>query len=265
LAEESRTPPIDTHAIVGGGHLNIASNIGSTVGGGQSNEANGPNATVTGGQDNQANGSYATSGGGSGNVASGSYSMIPGGAGNAAAGSYGLAAGRRASANFSGCFVWGDSNNADVACNGPNRFVARASGGVYFYSSSDNSAGVRLAAGGAAWLAVSDRSAKAHFAPVDGRQIAARVGTLPLETWSYKSQDASIRHIGPMAQDFYAAFGVGEDERSIGTSDADGVALAAIQGLYQMALEKDALITQLRDQNAALEARVAALERAVHH
>jgi hypothetical protein len=51
--------------------------------------------------------------------------------------------------------------------------------------------------------------------------------------WNYESQDASIRHIGPMAQDFKAVFGVGENERYITTVDADGVALAAIQGLNQ--------------------------------
>jgi hypothetical protein len=254
----------DSHAVVAGGHLNVASNAGSTVGGGQSNQANGSSATVGGGQSNQANGSYATVGGGSGNVASASYAVAPGGANNSAAGSYSFAAGRRAKANFSGCFVWGDSTNADATCNGPNRFIARAAGGVYFYSASDNSTGVRVAPGGGGWLAISDRNAKANFTPVDAEAIAARVAALPLETWNYKSQDASIRHIGPMAQDFHAAFGLGEDERYIGTIDADGVALAAIQGLYQMLREKDALISKLQAQHTALEARVAALERAGH-
>jgi hypothetical protein len=255
----------DSNAVVAGGHLNIASNAGSTVGGGQSNEANGSSATVGGGQSNQANGAYATVGGGSANVASASYSVVAGGADNSASGGYSFAAGRRAKANFSGCFVWGDSTNADVTCNGPNRFIARAAGGVYFYSASDNGTGVRLAPGGGDWLAISDRNAKANFTPVDTQAIAARVAALPVETWNYKSQDASIRHIGPMAQDFHAAFGVGEDERYIGTTDADGVALAAIQGLYQMLREKDALISTLQEQHASLEARVAALERDAHH
>jgi len=264
-------------ATVGGGIANTASEFGSTVGGGTDNQATASNAvvagghlnlasnsgsTVCGGQSNQANGSHATVGGGSSNVASANYSTIPGGADNAASGSYSFAAGRRAKANFGGCFVWGDSTNADVTCGGGNRFVARASGGIYFYSDAESSVGVRVASGGGGWLAISDRRAKANFTPVDGRAVAARVAALPIETWNYKSQDASVRHIGPMAQDFHAAFNVGEDDRYIGTIDADGVALAAVQGLYQMAQEQDALIAKLHQQNAALEARITTLERA---
>jgi len=64
-----------------------------------------------------------------------------------------------------------------------------------------------------------------------------------------------------MAQDFYAAFGVGEDDKHISTVDADGVALAAIQGLYQLVREKDAQITAQQEQIAALEAHIAALEQ----
>jgi hypothetical protein len=73
-----------------------------------------------------------------------------------------------------------------------------------------------------------------------------------------------------MAQDFYAAFGLGEDERYISKSDADGVALAAIQGLYQVVQERDGELAALREENAqmrasnaALEARLAELERVV--
>jgi len=58
-----------------------------------------------------------------------------------------------------------------------------------------------------------------------------------METWNYKAQDPSIRHIGPMAQDFYGAFSYGEDNKYINTLDADGVALAAIQGLYEVVKE----------------------------
>jgi hypothetical protein len=63
-----------------------------------------------------------------------------------------------------------------------------------------------------------------------------------------------------MAQDFYAAFGLGESERYISTIDADGVALAAIQGLYGLVLERDARIEELASENAALEHRLDDLE-----
>ena len=78
---------------------------------------------------------------------------------------------------------------------------------------------------------LSDRALKANVAAVDGGDVLARLAQVPVSTWNYTSQDPSIRHMGPMAQDFYAAFGLGEDDRHITTVDADGVALAAIQGL----------------------------------
>lgn len=71
-----------------------------------------------------------------------------------------------------------------------------------------------------------------------------------------------MRHIGPTAQDFYAAFGVGEDEQHISMVDADGVALAAIQALYQLVQEQGVQITTLEGRIAALEARLTALEDA---
>ena len=71
----------------------------------------------------------------------------------------------------------------------------------------------------------------------------------------------SIRHIGPMAQDFYAAFGVGEDDRHISTVDADGVALAAIQGLYQVVQDKDAAIASLQTENETLKTRLDDLDQ----
>jgi trimeric autotransporter adhesin len=93
---------------------------------------------------------------------------------------------------------------------------------------------------------------------VDGRAVLDAVAAMPISTWNYIAQDESIRHIGPMAQDFYAAFGVGEDDTHITTIDGDGVALAAIQGLNEIVQEKEAHI-------AALEARLTALEQGTVH
>jgi hypothetical protein len=90
---------------------------------------------------------------------------------------------------------------------------------------------------------LSDRNAKNSFSAVNPRQILETLMTLDIATWNYNGQDAGIRHIGPVAQEFYAAFGVGEDDRHITTVDADGVALASIQGLYQV----------MQDENAALK------------
>jgi hypothetical protein len=108
--------------------------------------------------------------------------------------------------------------------------------------------------------AVSDRSLKENFAPVDAQGVLARVSEMPISTWNYTFQDPAVRHIGPMAQDFYAAFGVGEDARHIFPLDGNGVSLAAIQGLHELVREKDARIASQERQMAELEARVAALE-----
>jgi hypothetical protein len=116
-------------------------------------------------------------------------------------------------------------------------------------------AGVSVAAGGGSWSSLSDRNAKANFKPVDSEQILKRLALIPIATWNYKSQTPSIRHIGPIAQDFSAAFKVGEDDKHITTIDSEGVALAAIQGLYKMLQQKDAEIAALRTETAILKKR----------
>ena len=75
---------------------------------------------------------------------------------------------------------------------------------------------------------------KEKFTPVDNQEILERVASLPISRWNFKT-DGQTRHIGPMAQDFYAAFKVGPDDKHIATVDESGVALAAIQGLERKA------------------------------
>jgi hypothetical protein len=96
----------------------------------------------------------------------------------------------------------------------------------------------------------SDRALKEGFAPVDRRDILARAVALPLETWSYRGETA--RHLGPMAQDFAAAFGLGADDRRIHVLDANGVALAAIQGLHAVIQDQAARLAVLERQCAEL-------------
>ena len=91
----------------------------------------------------------------------------------------------------------------------------------------------------------SDRNIKENFAPIERHEILVRLADISVESWNYKFQSPTIRHIGPMAQDFAAAFGVGEDDKHINMVDAFGVALASIQALYEMVKEKDAKIIAL--------------------
>jgi hypothetical protein len=100
----------------------------------------------------------------------------------------------------------------------------------------------------------SDRNLKANFESVDPTHMLARVRELPISTWNYSSDDPAIRHIGPMAQDFAAIFGLGADDRRIHPIDGQGVAFAAIQGLV-------ADLERLRVERGVLAARVSALEQ----
>jgi hypothetical protein len=244
-------------ATVGGGSHNTASGSLATIGGGQDNLASGQWSTVSGGNANVIGGDFATVGGGQHNSVSGPHATVPGGDNNSASGLYSFAAGQRAKANHAGSFVWADSNDFDFASLTNNHFAARATGGAAFVTAIDGTgaptSGVFLSSGDNAWAAISDRSVKANFSPVDGRDVLGRLASVPVETWNLKSQDASIRHMGPMAQDFYAAFGLGTDERYISTVDADGVALAAIQGLYELVQEKDVEIADLKERVEELE------------
>ena len=242
-------------ATVGGGWSNTASNFAATVGGGYNNTASGYSATVGGGYNNTASDSIATVGGGINNTASGSYATVGGGIDNTAAGDYSFVVGRRAKnndTNHKGVFLFADSTDADFNSTMANEFAARANGGFRFVSSS----GTCTTTGGG-WSCTSDRNAKTNFAMVDARQVLLKVSGLPIQTWSFKDNTA-IRHMGPMAQDFYAAFGLGQDDKTISTIDLDGVALASIQGLYHLLQEKDAEIAVLEKQVATLQSRNAA-------
>jgi hypothetical protein len=107
---------------------------------------------------------------------------------------------------------------------------------------------------------VSDRNLKDNFAAVDGRVVLARLAGIPILTWNYKADSPLVRHMGPMAQDFYATFGLGDTDKAIYEVDAQGVLFAAVQALYEMAQEKDAEIAALQQRVDDLSARLAALE-----
>jgi hypothetical protein len=112
----------------------------------------------------------------------------------------------------------------------------------------------------------SDRNAKENFVPVDPQEVLAKVAALPIAQWNYKAV-AGVDHIGPVAQDFHAAFGLnGDDNKHIATVDADGVALAAIQGLNQKLqaemAEKDRELQKLRRELDSVKAVVERLAQA---
>jgi hypothetical protein len=248
------------------------------IAGGYGNTNSGESGFVGGGRYNTVTGGGATVGGGYGNQSTSDFAVVPGGQFNAASGISSFAAGQYASAQHDGAFVWADYSERQFASAAANEFAVRASGGVRFVSAIEvdgtPTAGVTLAAGSGTWSSLSDRNAKENFAPTDAREILDKVAGLPLASWNYKAQGAGVRHLGPTAQDFRAAFHLGESERTIATVDADGVALAAIQGLNEKveagserAEVRTRQLGQRLEQTATeiteLKQRLAALERIV--
>ena len=135
--------------------------------------------------------------------------------------------------------------------------------GVTIYTNDDKTTGVVLPANSGSWSSVSDRHVKVNVVPVDPQVILTKVAALPISTWSYVGQPEAVRHMGPMAQDFYAAFGLGESDTHIAVVDADGVALAAIQGLYQQVRELEVENARQQAKLEQLAAEVARLQTLV--
>ncbi len=139
-----------------------------------------------------------------------------------------------------------------------NQFMVRASGGVVFFSAATGTTnGVQLPAGSGAWSSLSDRNAKENINEIDGGEVLDKICDMEISTWNYLTQDDSIRHAGPMAQDFYAAFGLGESDRRLSSVDMDGIAFAAIKELKQ---QKDSEIAALKETIEHLVERLEDLE-----
>ena len=108
--------------------------------------------------------------------------------------------------------------------------------------------------GGNSWSFTSDRNLKENITPVDAQSVLERVNRLPIAQWNMKQEDATQQHMGPMAQDFHAAFGLnGRDDTHINGGDEAGVAFAAIQGLNQKLEQKETEITELKQRLERLE------------
>jgi hypothetical protein len=200
---------------------------------------------------------------------------------------------------FEGCFVIADYSpvrtsyiDDSLVSTQRNQYSARFAGGYRLYTTTatptsnpgqGTPVGVQVLAGGNAWTVLSDSTKKERIVLADGNRFLDRIGRLRLGSWNYKGQSAdSMRHYGPMAQDFYAAFGhdgvgrIGNDT-GINQADFDGVNLIAIQALYRrvQALEADnarlrqrakpsrrqrSALADLQAENATLQTRAAQAE-----
>jgi Chaperone of endosialidase len=148
--------------------------------------------------------------------------------------------------------VWGQSHNEYGV-------IGEDSGsgiGVYGASATGYAGYFAGKVGATKFVTLSDRNAKTEIAAIDGSDILERVSRLPITSWSFKS-DPKVRHVGPMAQDFHAAFGLdGDDDTHINLADAAGVSLVAIQELNKRLKQKDAQIARNDARIAELEAKL---------
>jgi hypothetical protein len=262
-----------------------------TVDGTQWDDANIGLYSVAAGLNARASGNYATAFGfnttaaNEGSVAMGQYCI--------ASGMASVALGYNANTNMrQGSFVFADRSVPDDGNSTTDEYIRagvnhsatwRVSGGFRIFTSSNLSTGVTLQSGasvsnwgqsnaviststgamlttGGVWQNASDSNRKHHIAAVSGEDILARLRRLPITQWSYKNE-GMVRHLGPMAQDFRKAFGLGSDEKSIGTVDADGVALAGVQALDTRTRQQASELERLKAENKRLQDRLDAVEK----
>ncbi len=236
------------------------------------NTASDSSATVGGGKSNTASGLVSTVGGGWTNNASGVLSTVPGGYRNTASGIYSVAIGNIAKAQHNGSIVIAANSSGlfsdSIASGGVEQLVIRADGGLYLTNTSQAAApydaskiittrgGAYLSGNGTTWTNASDKNQKENFTDIDSEELLKKLSELPISRWNYKDEDETVTHIGPVAQDFYALFGVGSDDVSISTIDPAGIALAAIKKL----IEKN---SNLEQNNEELNKRLEKLEKII--
>jgi hypothetical protein len=270
---------VGSKSVIAGGDNNRSCASRSFIGGGFANTATGALSMIIGGAWNRAMGTHS--------IAAGWFSD--------AEQESSVALGHFAKSLHEGAFVWSDASTiVDFESQRDNQFRIQAVGGARFdlgddngtapggnqwvdlrtqhinthgddadavlkYRLIDTSTGAFLSLGGG-WVNASDRNRKSDFSDVDVMTVLEQVASISIQSWRYKVEDSRIRHIGPMAQDFHSVFGLGADPKGIMTVDADGVALAAIQALYQMTNELERRTVELEAQNKRIESLEAAFE-----
>ena len=190
-----------------------------------------------------------------------------------ASASQAYAIGERANATSSRSMVisLGPSFGVNTTDAGTGTLTIRAATGIYLTNTTgtgsitsghflDTYTGAYLSTGGT-WTNSSDRNKKENFLDVDGEEILRKLAAMPITTWNYRTESTSVRHLGPMAQDFAAAFHLGDTDKAISTVDEGGVALAAAKALESRTTAQDARINALEKENAELRERLDRLEK----
>jgi hypothetical protein len=172
-----------------------------------------------------------------------------------------------------GTFLWGDeSTTTYMQSQADNEFRVRANGGVRFRVSTAASGNTPGAGGNIgcdltvavpSWTCASSRDVKENFATVDASRLLSGLRALPVSTFNYIDDTTRTRHLGPMAEDFFDAFQLGDSNKSINTANLAGVSLAAAKALEARTAElqktADALEARLKQQQASIDALTKAL------
>jgi hypothetical protein len=241
---------LDGGVISGGVNNSIGRGWSGVIAGGEENFVNAPHATVAGGYGNTA---------GSSLNGAGAASFVAGGSRNYTRGFASFAAGNKAKALDDHSFVWGGSELGDTNSAGAGTFTAYAPGGFYFFRGIAGAGGCVLPAGVVSWSCTSDRATKSNIQALNPLDTLRRVVAMPVARWNYIGTE-KIKNVGPMAQDFFKAFSLGDSDKSIASMNMSGVALSAIQGLNQKLTEqvksKDAEILALKARLLAIEKRL---------
>ncbi|MDQ3800379.1 MAG: hypothetical protein M3384_13085 [Acidobacteriota bacterium] len=177
---------------------------------------------------------------------------------------------------FSGTFIWSDGSaqqSADTFRNtANNEFALRATGGFRFRTNLGGTTGCNLPAGSGVFNCTSSRFTKENFLKVDGTDVLSKLRKIPVTSWNYISEGQQVRHIGPMAEDFYEQFKLGTGNASIGVQDLAGVSIAAVKELDAQLQEKNAEIEKLKNEinllkakETEMEKRLEAIEKAINN
>jgi hypothetical protein len=200
------------------------------------------------------------------NIAAGNFSFVHGFF-SIADGSNCVSIGSNLSNNYqTGAFIFGVSSTY-AESTGNHQMQMLFDGGYRFFTNSNMTTEVILAPGANSWSVMSDIRKKENFIPVPGKAFMSKIGNMNLTSWNYKGQNAlNERHYGPMAQDFFEAFGhdgygtIGNDT-TINQADLDGVTLAAIQALIRTTDDLEKLNEKLLLEVAELKAKTAHSKR----
>jgi trimeric autotransporter adhesin len=220
----------------------------STTASGVLSTAMGANTTASG---------YVSTAMGIGTTASESYSTAMG-FGTRASGNFSTAMGARAVTAYGGSFVYGDASGSTtdtVRASTINQATWRTTGGFRVFTNTGLTTGCSIAAAGTAWSCTSSRLEKENFAEVDGEEVLRRLRAVPVTSWNGIAEGPEVRHIGPMAQDWHAAFALNDDPLTLHQGDMAGVSLAAVQALdgrTRNMPEMELELARLREENHAM-------------